>query len=147
MTGETTPPLYVLDSFALLAHFQAEPGGHRVRDLLEQAAQGETNLAMTTVNLGEVAYRTQRQYGLERTQEVLARVEEYALSVVEVDRELALAGAHLKARHQMAYADCLAAALAQRLEAPLVTGDPDFRQIEDRISIEWLPRASQESNR
>lgn len=139
MTTET--PLYVLDSFALLAYFQAEPGGPRVRELLEQAIQGEVSLAITTVNLGEVVYRTERQHGLERTQEVLAKIEEYAPSVVEVDRELALAAAHLKARHEMAYADCLAAALAQRLEAPVVTGDPDFQQLEHLVSIEWLPRS------
>lgn len=136
---------YVLDSFAFLAYFQAEAGGSRVRELLEQASRGEVSLAITTVNLGEVVYRTQRQYGLERTQEVLARIEEYAPSVVDVDRALALAAAHLKARHAMAYADCLAGALAQRMEAALVTGDPDFRQIEDLISIEWLPRAGSSS--
>lgn len=139
MTTET--PLYVLDSFALLAYFQAEPGGPRVRKILEQAIQGEVSLVMTTVNLGEVAYRTERQHGLERAQEVLAKIEEYAPSVVDVDRELALAAAHLKARHEMGYADCLVAALAQRLGAAIVTGDPDFRQIEASVAIEWLPRA------
>ncbi|MDO8690804.1 MAG: type II toxin-antitoxin system VapC family toxin [Dehalococcoidia bacterium] len=132
-------PLFVLDSFALLAFFQAEPGGLRVRRLLEQAGHGEASLAVTTVNLGEVAYRTERQYGLERAQEVLARIEEYPLTIVDVDRDLALGAAHLKARHRMAYADCLAAALAQHLDATLVTGDPEFRQVEAAMSIEWLP--------
>lgn len=134
-------PRYVLDSFALLAYFQAEPGGPRVRELLEQAIQGEVSLALTTVNLGEVAYRTERQHGLERAQEVLAKIEEYAPSVVDVDRELALAAAHLKARHEMAYADCLATALAQHLDAQVVTGDPDFRQVEGLVAIQWLPQA------
>lgn len=139
MTTDTSR--YVLDSFALLAHFQAEPGGPRVRQLLEQASDGEASLAITTVNLGEVAYRTQRQHGLERTQEVLAKIEEYAPSVVDVDRDLALSAAHLKARHTMGYADCLAAALAQRLGAAVVTGDPDFKQIEHLVAVEWLPQA------
>ncbi|MDO8689801.1 MAG: type II toxin-antitoxin system VapC family toxin [Dehalococcoidia bacterium] len=132
-------PLFILDSFAFLDFFQAEPGGLRVRQLLEQAVRGEASLAVTAVNLGEVAYRTERQYGLERAHEVLAKIEEYPLTIVDVDRELALGAAHLKARHRMAYADCLAAALARHLGATLVTGDPEFRQVEAAVSIEWLP--------
>lgn len=137
----TATPLFVLDSFALLAFFQVEPGGLRVRQLLDQATRGEVRLAITTVNLGEVVYRTERQHGLDRAQEVLAKIEEYQPTVVEVDRELALAAAHLKARHKMAYADCLAAALAQRLGAAVVTGDPDFSQVEGLVPVEWLPAA------
>jgi len=136
MTTDT--PLFVLDSFALLAFFQAEPAGLRMRELLDQAARGEVSLAITTVNLGEVAYRTERRYGLKRAQEVLAKIEEYAPAVIDVNRELALAAAHLKARYRMSYADCLAAALAQRLGAAVVTGDPDFRQVEHLVPIEWL---------
>ena len=136
MTTDTS--LFVLDSFALLAFFQAEPSGLRVSELLDQAARGEVGLAITTVNLGEVAYRTERRYGLKRAQGVLAKIEEYAPAVIDVNRELALAAAHLKARYRMSYADCLAAALAQRLDAAVVTGDPDFRQVEHLVAIEWL---------
>jgi ribonuclease VapC len=132
-------PLFVLDSFALLAFFQAEPGDLKVRELLERSQRGEIRLAVTAVNLGEVAYRTERVFGLERAQEVLAKIEEYAPAVIDVDRELALAAAHLKARYRMSYADCLAAALAQRLGAAVITGDPDFRQLEDQVAVEWLP--------
>ena len=132
-------PLFVLDSFALLAFFQAEPGDLKVRELLERSQRGEIRLAVTAVNLGEVAYRTERVFGLERAQEVLAKIEEYAPAVIDVDRDLALAAAHLKARYRMSYADCLAAALAQRLGAAVITGDPDFRQLEDQVAVEWLP--------
>ncbi len=129
---------YVLDSFALLAFFQGEPGGLRVRQLLEQAMRGEASLAMTTVNLGEVVYRTERRYGLERAEEVLAKIEEYPLQIIGVDRDLTLAAAHLKARHRMGYVDCMAASLAQHLDATLVTGDADFRRVEGVVSVEWL---------
>ena len=141
MTTDT--PLFVLDSFALLAFFQAEPGGLRVRELLDQAARGEVSLVITTVNLGEVAYRTERRYGLKRAQGVLAKIEEYAPAVIDVNRELALAAAHLKAQYRMSYADCFAAVLAQRLDAAVVTGDPDFRQVEHLVAVEWLQSGDQ----
>ncbi len=134
-------PLFLLDSFALLAFFQAEPGSLKVRELLERSQRGEIRLAITVVNLGEVAYRTERVFGLERAQEVLAKIEEYAPTVIDVDRELALAAAHLKARYRISYADCLAVAAARRLGAAVITGDPDFQQLEDQVPVEWLPAA------
>ena len=45
---------YVLDSYALLAYFQAEPGSDKVRDLPRQARAGEVSAVMSTINLGEV---------------------------------------------------------------------------------------------
>ena len=40
----------------------------------------------------------------------------------------------------IAYADCFAAALAQSMNAALVTGDPEFRKIKPdcNVLIEWL---------
>lgn len=50
------PPAFVLDSFAVLAHFQDEPGGEKVLELFTKAVQGEVLLAMSLVNVGEIAY-------------------------------------------------------------------------------------------
>jgi len=134
-----TAPPFVLDSFALLAFFQDEPGADAVSDLLLRARKGDARLAITVVNLAEMVYRTLREHGIARAQEVLARIEEYGIEVVEVDRDLALAAAHLKGSYRIAYADCLAAALAQRLDATIVTGDPDFAQVEGLVRVQWLP--------
>ena len=134
-------PALVLDSFAILAFFQDEPAAAPVADLLRRADAGEVRLTMTVANMGEVVYRTIRQHGFGQAQEVLGRLEEYDIEMVDIDRELALSAAYLKGLHRMAYADCMAAALAQRVDGAVVTGDPDFRQIEDVVSIEWLPAA------
>ncbi len=135
----TSRPTYVLDSFALLAFFRAETGGPHVRSLLTDTT---AQTAVATVNLGEVAYRTEREFGFQRVQDVLGKIIEFQIDVVDVDRPLALMAARHKAIYKMSFADCIAAALAQRLEAPLVTGDPDFKQVEHLVSVEWLPRDS-----
>jgi len=133
----TSQPTYVLDSFALLAFFRAETGGPRVRSLLTETT---TQTAIATVNLGEVAYRTEREFGFERVQDVLGKIIEFQIDVVDVDRSLALVAAHHKTIYKMSFADCIATALAQRLDAALVTGDPDFKQVEHLVSVEWLQR-------
>jgi predicted nucleic acid-binding protein len=38
----------------------------------------------------------------------------------------------------MSYADCFAAALAKIKNCELVTGDPEFREVEKEIKINWL---------
>jgi predicted nucleic acid-binding protein len=129
----------VLDSFALMALFQEEPGAAKVQELLEGAAGGEHELYMSVVNLGEVAYTVENRRGLEASQEVLAANDQLPIAIVDVDQELALRAARLKATTGIGYADCFAAALAQRLGAAVVTGDPDFRQVEHLVDIDWLP--------
>lgn len=129
--------LFVLDSFALLARFRAEAGGPRVQDLLLEAERGEITLIMASVNLGEVFYKTVREHNLERAQEALAAVRQMPIEIVPVDENLALAAAEIKGTIRISYADCIAAALAQRLNATLVTGDNGFRQVPD-LQIEWL---------
>ena len=132
-------PTYVLDSFALLALFREEPGADAVDNLLRRAQQGEVRLAMTAVNMGEVVYRTIRERGNDAADEALARMTEFTLEIVDIDRVLAIMAARLKGLYRMSYADCLAAALSQQLDAPVVTGDADFKQVEDLVAIEWLP--------
>jgi len=135
----SSPTRLVLDSFALLAFHRAEYGGPAVGELLEHARADEVELSMAVVNLGEVFYRTARELGMDAAEEVLADFGGYAVTLVEIDRELAIAGAHLKSAHPISYADCIAAALAQRLDAAVVTGDADFRRLEHLVRVEWLP--------
>ena len=44
----------VLDSYALMAFFEDEPGADTVRSLLLKAEEGGVQLVMNVVNLGEV---------------------------------------------------------------------------------------------
>jgi predicted nucleic acid-binding protein len=133
-------PTYVLDSFAVLALLNAEPGGRRVRVLFEEAAQEKIDLVMSLINLGEVVYLVERHHGLEQTRLMLAGLEETRLQYAAVDQSRVLAAAHLKAHHPISYADAFAAALARELGATLVTGDPEFARLEGEVVVEWLER-------
>jgi len=131
---------YVLDSYALLAYLEAEPGSARISELLEAAKDRKCHLYMCVVNMGEVMYIVERERGLPKAQETLARIDELPIEIVNVDRPLTLAAAHLKKDYPIAYADCFAAALSQLKDATLVTGDPEFSKIKPdcNVRIEWL---------
>jgi predicted nucleic acid-binding protein len=56
----------------------------------------------------------------------LREIAQLPIQVIDVDMKLAKLAASLKAEHNLPYADCFAAALAQARKAALVTSDKDF---------------------
>lgn len=131
-------PRFVLDSFALLAYLDAEPGGLRVKALLATAQTRQAEVALSIINYGEVIYITEREQGAFAARRVIAAVDQLPIAVIDADRRLTFAAAHVKAHHRLSYADAFAVALAQQTQATLVTGDPEFRSVEHLITIEWL---------
>jgi ribonuclease VapC len=49
-----------------------------------------------------------------------------------------LAAAHITAEHPLAHADAFAAALAANSGSTLVTGDREFKTLEDIVRVHWL---------
>ncbi len=141
-TGENSnvasKPTYLLDSFALLAYLNNEPGGGRVQEVLALAKSHKCRLVMSLINLGEVLYITERTRGLPAAQTVQALVESLPLELLEASRDLILDAAHIKASHTLSYADAFAVALAMRESAIILTGDPEYHAVEDLVKVEWL---------
>lgn len=96
---------------------------------------------MTVVNLGEVYYRIAREENVPSAEKALIWLETQPIRFVEADWVLTLEAARLKAQYPLAYADCFAAAAARQRNAAVVTGDPEFEQLEAGgvVAVEWLP--------
>jgi ribonuclease VapC len=137
MEGE--PGVFVLDSFAVLAYLSGEAGMKRVQEMLENAARGLASIKLSMINLGEVLYITEREVGLAQAQAVLAAVEQLPVEILPATNARVLAAAHLKANHKFAYADAFAAAAALELNGTVLTGDPEFKEVEGLVPVEWLP--------
>jgi predicted nucleic acid-binding protein len=132
-------PVTVLDSFALLAYLGREPGMGRVQSGLLEAAQGNGEVVMSIINLGEVLYITERELGLPKAQAVLAAVEQLPLQILPASKDAVLSAAHIKANHRLSYADAFAAGAALDTGGTILTGDPEFQAIQGLVKIEWLP--------
>ena len=133
-------PIYLLDSFALLAYLNDEPGGGRVQEVLALAKSHKCRLVMSLINLGEVLYITERTRGLPAAHAVQALVESLPLELLEASRDLILDAAHTKSSHALSYADAFAVASAMRESAIILTGDPEYQEVENLVKIEWLIR-------
>jgi ribonuclease VapC len=130
---------YVLDSYAVLTYFQNEKGADQVEEMLRDAVQGKVTLSLSTVNLGEVVYITQRKVGEEGRHKLLSALDLLPLTVIDADRDLALLAAGIKAEHAISFADCFALALALQSGGAVITGDPEFKKGEKIAPIIWLP--------
>lgn len=131
-------PEYVLDSHALVAYLQNEAVANQVETLLDQAAANTTTIYMSLINLGEIAYLVERRRGTTRCRDVLNELAAFPVQFEQVTLDRVLAAAHVKAHHAISYADAFAVALAQELDATIVTGDPEFKQVEPLVQIRWL---------
>jgi ribonuclease VapC len=130
--------VYVFDTFAVIAHFEAELGGEKVKHLLESAESGTISLGMSLINVGELAYVVAREQGHDKACSILEDLRSLPIDFYEATEERILAAAWLKAEYSISYADAFAASLARELDAFLVTGDPEFKAIKHNLSLFWL---------
>jgi predicted nucleic acid-binding protein len=133
---------YVLDSFALLAYLEGEPGMPKVRAVLEGAEAQRHLVYLSLLNLGEALYITERERGLVAARRTLAAIDELPLELVPVSRATVLAAAHIKAHFPISYADAFAVVAARECGGVVITGDPEFRPVAAAglVAVEWLPR-------
>ena len=130
---------YVFDSYALLAFLEDEPGADQVEKALREVLGGRAEGYLSVINWGEIYYITMREQGEKVAAGVVDLIGTYPLKVIDADQTLTLEAARLKGRHKIAYADCFAAALAKHHKATVITGDPEFKQLEKEVKIVWLP--------
>jgi predicted nucleic acid-binding protein len=130
----------VLDSWALMAYFNAEPAGPAVKNLLVKADSGRPKLLMSVINWGEIYYSAYRGGSPERAELIAHEIAGMSIELVPVEADLQIVrqAAIYKATKKLGYADCFAAALAKIRNAELVTGDHDFKVVESEIKIGWL---------
>jgi predicted nucleic acid-binding protein len=133
------PPIYILDSFAVLAYLRGEHAGKQVRDVLDLANSGECRIMFSLINLGEVVYIIEQRSGLAQAQEILILLQHAPIDFVEADRTAILAAAHIKANYPLSYADAFVVAAALSYSGSILTGVPEFHAVENLVSVEWLP--------
>jgi predicted nucleic acid-binding protein len=125
----------LFDSFALLRFFQKEPGGDKVRELLQQADRENSPRLINAINVGELIYITRRRFGAGKKLEMLTHIHRMGFTILPCPNDLIFRAAELRARSSISFADAFAMASAMEYSADLVTGDPEFRQDQHLVNI------------
>lgn len=130
----------VLDSWPILEWINGrEPAHSLLQGWLAESEQGRTRLLISAINAGEVYYclRKANSHALAEQWRASAATLPATIEVPTADD--IWSAAVLKGRYRIAYADAFAAALAQKYRCPLVTGDPEYRSVDD-LQLEWIAR-------
>ncbi len=93
---------------------------------------------LSTINLGEILYITERGRGVEEASRALGAIDQLDLTHIDATRSRVLAAARVKAQAPISYADAFAVSTAIEFDCPVVTGDPEFESVTDLIEVEWL---------
>jgi uncharacterized protein len=116
-----------------------QPALDAVDKLLAEAENSLVRLFMSAINVGEVFYFLRKNHSekLAESWRAASRTLPVTIEVPVLDE--IWQAAILKSRFPIAYADAFAAAIAQKHDCPLLTGDPDFHRI-DHLKVEWIGR-------
>ncbi len=128
----------IYDSFALLKLFQKEPGHQKVAKLLEDDRKSENSPLIQIINFGEIIYITKKDFGEHAKLRVIRSVLQMGFRIISAADDLVYQAAELKGNYPISYADAFLLATAIRENAVIVTGDPEFRNVESLCQIEWV---------
>jgi predicted nucleic acid-binding protein len=128
----------VLDSWAILEWISGrQPATDLVAKLLAEAEAGQTRLLMSAINVGEVYYFLTKHHSQDLAESWRESWRTLPVTIEVPTAEDIWSASSLKGRFAIAYADAFAAALAQTYNCPLVTGDPELRQV-DQLELDWI---------
>lgn len=120
---------WLLDTSALLALRDDEPGADEVADLLRQAQQGKARCLGCFMTLMEVYYRVWKDEGEAAGRLALAQCQALPIEWRHETPEMLEAAARLKATQRLSLADAWIAACAELEAATLVHKDPEFEPL------------------
>jgi len=128
----------VLDSWAILEWINArQPAGKMVADMLAQADAGRLRLLMSAINAGEVHYFLRKHHSVTLAEDWRALSRTLPVTMEVPNMADIWDAAALKGQFPISYADAFAAALAQKYECPLITGDREFRSV-THLQLHWI---------
>jgi predicted nucleic acid-binding protein len=133
---------YVLDACALIALFKKEQGADRVKELLDNALDGQDLMYMSTVNLIEVYYGFYRELKKEQAGLILEQIYKMPIHFIDViDKVVIDEASRLKALYYIPLGDAIGLATAISINGTFVSSDHnDLDQIEksEPISFFWF---------
>lgn len=129
---------FMLDTSALLALRDDEPGAERVANLLQSSSDGEITCYGCFISLMEVLYRVWKDEGEEAGRSAYSVCQRLPITWLHESAPLLERAAEIKARFPLSLADAWIAAAALQLDAVLVHKDPEFEKVSG-LQQECLP--------
>ncbi|MDO8720807.1 MAG: PIN domain-containing protein [Syntrophales bacterium] len=135
---ESGDSVYLLDTSALLTFIEDEDGSGRVEEVLRR----EGTLLPWPV-LMETYYISLREEGRAEADRRYALIRHLEAKILwDMNEQILLIAARLKAEHHVSLADAIVAAYAIQHKAVLIHKDPEFEALVGLLPMEALPYKS-----
>ncbi len=128
----------VLDSYVWLSYLLVDGSFAKAEKVLQEIFTGKKEGYISAVNYGEVIYMTWRKRNEVMAKQAEEMMKNFPVIVVEPNLDDCINASYYKAKNTMSYADAFAASLTQRLDAILITGDPEFKPLKGKIKIQFI---------
>ncbi|MFQ6081937.1 MAG: type II toxin-antitoxin system VapC family toxin [Candidatus Aminicenantia bacterium] len=147
MKKESNSPIqkeYVFDSFAFITLVEKEKEFEKVLEILKKAEKKETSVYLSKINEGEIYYLIYKNRGASYAEKLRNdfKAGEFPIEIVSSSDRRVEEASEIKAMYPISYSDAFAAQLAFEKNAVLVTGDPEFKALEeeDLFDILWISK-------
>ncbi len=117
------------DSSAWIEYFEETEKGKKLRDL------GNIEVISSPINLYEIYWKYSKIsdiLALERVDDIIENT-----TMILVDHGIAIRAAQLRKKYKFSMADSIILATAEQEKAELITGDNDFRSV-DEIKVTFI---------
>ena len=126
-----------IDSWALIEWLLGQPGAPKVRAILDQANDGQHQLLMNWINVGEVIYMLVRKRSQQASEDFLTRLPSLPIRLVLPTADSIVRVARLISKSKLSYADAFAVDLAVQQQGGIVTGDPEIAAL-GFVKVVWV---------
>jgi len=130
---------YLLDTSAILAFTDQEPGSRQVERILTLASAGACSVEVSALSLMEIFYVTLQERGEDLACLLVVLVKKWPVAWVYPDETILLRAGRVKAGFRLSLADAIIAATAIHRGATLVHKDPELAALDDRLALLALP--------
>ncbi|MEO8028647.1 MAG: PIN domain-containing protein [Bryobacteraceae bacterium] len=130
----------VLDSWGILEWIQGrQPASGLMDTLFAEGETGAARLLISAINVGEVYYFLRKKHSEKLARDWRESAPTLPVTIEVPSLEDIWSAATLKGLYPISYADAFAAALAQKYNCPVVTGDVEFKSM-DQLELDWIGR-------
>jgi predicted nucleic acid-binding protein len=133
---------FILDACALIALLAGEPGAENVKEIIQDAVDGNVTIKINQINLLEVYYKICNVYNQNEANRTIEKIREFPIEIIVGLKESVFNEAgRIKSKHKIPLGDSIAVAESIICKGILVTSDHnDLEKIEkvENIKINWF---------
>jgi len=127
----------VIDAFAILALLEKEKGYETVKDHLERSSRGKIEAYMSLINWGEVYYTLIKKGKTVDAEELWEARGDYPIAFIEPTVRRIRIASKIKGSYPVSFADAFCISLAIEIDAKVITGDSEFREV-NGLELIWI---------